>query len=294
MNSELSASYALCQQIARRTARNFYYTFFLVPREKRLAMGALYAFLRHTDDLGDNPRPIEMRREALRRWRQALDRAWDDESSHPILPALCDTVARYQIPRQYLYDVLDGVEMDLQGRRYATFDELREYCYRVASVVGLACIHVWGFRGDEAYEPARQCGLALQLTNILRDVQEDLEQDRVYLPQADFERFGCTIDDLRCKTPGARLRALMHFEIARAESLYEAGAALDPWLDPSGRPIFHAILSTYRALLEEIKRRDGDVFSRRVSLPTWRKLHIAGRSVWTAPPWTLANGLSRS
>ena len=294
MIADVASSYALCQQVARRTARNFYYTFYLVPRDKRLAMCALYAFLRHTDDLADNPRPLETRREALRRWRTELDQALADAPRHPVLPALCDTVVRYNIPPRYLYDVLDGVEMDLGGRRYATFQELHEYCYRVASVVGLSCIHIWGYRGPQAHEPASQCGLALQMTNILRDVKEDVEQGRVYLPLDDLERFGCTIDDLRGHVPGARLRALIQFEIARAEELYAAGSALEEWLEPAGRPIFRAITGTYRALLDEIKRRDGDVFSRRVHLPAWRKLHIASRSWWTPPSVFQTSGSSKS
>lgn len=277
MTAELNASYALCRQVARRAAKNFYYTFLLLPRDKRRAMCALYAFLRRTDDLGDNPQPADVRREALARWRESLDGAMQGRFDHPLLPALADTVARYAIPPQYLFDTIDGVEMDIDGRQYETFDELEQYCYRVASVVGLACIHVWGFRGDEAFEPARKCGLAFQLTNILRDLKEDAEQGRVYLPREDLDRFGYSVDGLRSGVRDARFRALMRFEIARAEALYREGRELQRWLEPDGLPVFGAMVSTYQALLEEIKRRDGDVFTNRVRLSPWRKLSIAAR-----------------
>ncbi len=281
MTWTLDHSFAVCQRLARQTAKNFYYSFLVLPRAKRRAMCALYAFLRHTDDLGDGSQPVEARRAALVEWRRSLDRALAGEFDQAIFPALADTVACYDIPPGYLHAVIDGVEMDLDERTYETFDDLADYCYKVASVVGLVCIHIWGFRGVEALEPARKCGIAFQLTNILRDLKEDAGRGRVYLPQVDLRRFEYTLDDLRSEARDGRFTALMHFEIDRAEHFYRDAAELHAYLEPDGQAIYGAMTAIYHALLVEIKRRDGDVFSSRVSLSAWRKLGIAAR--WLLP-----------
>ena len=278
--SDLQQSYAICQQLARKSASNFYFSFLLLPREKRRAMCALYAYLRRVDDLGDNERGgSESRRGALAQLRVELDRALDGEARDPILQALADTTARYQIPREYLAAVLDGVEMDLAGRRYETFDELEEYCYRVASVVGLSCIHIWGFRGPEALEPARHCGIAFQLTNILRDLKEDASRGRVYLPLEDLQRFNCRVEDLARGEGNGRLVPLINFEIARAEEFYAAAGELEPLLERDGRRVFRAMTETYRALLDKIRSRPADVFHRRIRIGRLQKLLIAARAV---------------
>lgn len=282
--TSLTTSYSTCRRLARRSARNFYYSFLVLPREKRRAMCALYAFSRQTDDLGDNPGPVEERRRALTAWRRSLDRGLSGSFDSPIFPALADTVARYQIPPQYLHELIDGVEMDLDHSHYQTFDELSGYCYKVASVVGLACIHIWGFHDERAFAPAIQCGIAMQLTNILRDLKEDVASGRIYLPQEDLHRFGYTVHDLRIGTVDRRFRDLMRFEVSRAEGLYAAAAELATWLSPDGRAVFGAMTNIYRGLLEEIKRADGDVFGRRIRLTTWRKLRIAGRWLFASPP----------
>lgn len=280
---QLNHSYACCSRVARRTARNFYYSFLVLPRAKRQAMCALYAFLRHTDDLGDCDAPLEARRVQLAAWRQSFAAALDagGASEIEILPAVVDTVARFQIPREYLFAAIDGVEMDLSHQTYETFAALEEYCYKVASVVGLACIHIWGFRDRAAIEPACQLGVAFQLTNILRDLKEDAARGRVYLPQEDLRRFHYTSDDLACGVRDERFTALMAYEIARAESLYERGATVEPLLARDSRAAFRAMFGIYRGLLGEIKLRDGDVFSQRVRLSTWRKVRIAAGSLLT-------------
>lgn len=286
MTWTLEASYAHCQRIARTEARNFYYSFLALPRAKRLAMCALYAYLRHTDDLGDNPSPAEQRVQALARWRQSLDRALEGKFDSPLFLALADTVCRYRIPPEYLYAVIDGVLMDVEGRTYETFAELSDYCYKVASVVGLACIHIWGFSDERALLPARRCGLAFQLTNILRDLKEDAAAGRLYLPLEDLRQFEYSRDDLRHHVRDARFRALMRYEIGRAEGLYVDALELERYLEPDGRASFGAILSTYRALLERIKRLDGDVFGRRVTLSSWHKWGIAARWLLPRPSWS--------
>jgi 15-cis-phytoene synthase len=287
MSVSLSTSYDTCRRLARRSARNFYYSFMLLPRDKRRAMCALYAFSRQTDDLSDNRQPIDARRAALAAWRHSLDHGLSGSYDSPIMPALIDTIHRYQLPPDYLHALIDGVEMDLDRSRYETFEELREYCYKVASVVGLCCIHIWGFTGEEAIEPAINCGTALQLTNILRDLKEDADQGRIYLPQEDLRRFGYTSDELCSGVVDERFRRLMRFEIERVERLYDDAADLANWLSSDGRAVFGAMTGIYRGLLNEIKRQDGDVFRHRVQLTTWRKLRIAGRWLLASPPHPL-------
>lgn len=277
--ADLERSYVLCSTIARRAARNFYYAFLLLPRPQRRSMCALYAFLRETDDLSDNEQPVEVRRAALVRWRNSLDRALAGQFDSPILPALADTIARYEVAPSDLHAVIDGVEMDLAQSTYETFDDLRVYCQRVASAVGLACLSIWNCRDTAARQPAIDCGIAFQLTNILRDLEEDLNRGRVYLPQEDLRKFGCDLAVLRLGTRDPRFRALMHDQIRRAQRYYESAAALAPYLDPAAQRVFWTMMGTYRALLEEIERRDGDVLSTRVRLTAWHKWRIAAQSL---------------
>ncbi len=204
-------------------------------------MCALYAFLRRTDDLGDSTESVERRRSALETWRRALRRALGGQYDDPLLPALADTVRRYGVPSVHLEDVIDGVEMDLEPCRYETFADLEVYCHRVASAVGLACLPIWGCSSDEAEQPARRCGLAFQLTNILRDLKEDAACGRVYLPAEDLERFDYTLDELRAGVRNERFRQLMRFEIGRAEQLYESGAELEPHLSADGQRACSAV-----------------------------------------------------
>jgi phytoene synthase len=279
MMGELDQSYARCERLARRAARNFYYSFLLLPRPRRRAMCALYAFLRETDDLCDNDQPLDARRAALDRWRRSLDRALRGQFDQPILPALADTVARYRIDPADLHAVLDGMEMDLARNRYETFDELVVYCQRVASAVGLACLAIWGCHAPQARQSARDCGIALQLTNILRDLREDLERGRVYLPQEDLRRFECDLGALGDGAGDARFRALMRFEIERTEGFYREGARLEAHLPREARAVFWTMMHTYRALLEEIKRRDGDVLGQPIRLTSWHKWRLAAQGL---------------
>ena len=191
-------SYAECNRIARGAHSSFYLAFFGLPRDKRNALFALYAFMRLIDNVSDEPGDLEAKRRGLARWRGMLDEAIAGETSgHAILPALADSITRFKIPTRYFHDLILGAEMDLTVATYATFDQLSEYCYRVAGTVGLTCLHVFGFRDPRDPDLAERLGLAFQLTNIIRDVKADLEMGRVYLPQEDLERFGCTKNDLQ-------------------------------------------------------------------------------------------------
>ena len=286
---ETAKSYALCRKLAKRSASNFYFSFRMLPKQQRQSMCALYVFLRRTDDIGDGDEPLEEKRTALAAWRGSLERALRYEFDDDILPALADTVTRYQIPHEYLLVVIDGVEMDLGECRYETFADLEQYCYRVATVVGLCCMHVWGFHGEGAHRPAHACGLAFQLTNILRDLKEDALRGRVYLPRGDLDKFGCSADDLRHGVFDERFKELMRFEIHRVEQFYDSAAELHTWLEPRGRKMLGAMMATYRALLAEIERRDGDVFSRPVTLSRWRKARIATRWMLLPPRLRLSD-----
>ena len=215
---------------ARAAGSNFPAGFCLLPRAQHRAMDALYAFMRHTDDLVDGAAAEGNPREALAGWRAALAAALRgdfspgaDRPGAVLLPALADTVERFGIPAENLVAVLDGVEMDLARPRYETFQALTTYCERVASAVGLACIHVWGFRGPAALEPARAAGIALQLTNILRDLREDAAAGRIYLPLEDLRQCGYSIEQLQGGVTGAAFRRLMELEIGRAEQFYDRG-----------------------------------------------------------------------
>jgi phytoene synthase len=275
VNNQVSSSYAACEAIARRAASSFFPAFRVLPTPQRRGMWALYAFLRIADDISDDPAPAEEKRSRLDSWRSGLEQALAGSYRHAIFPALADTIQRYQIPPVYFFEALDGVAMDLTPRIFVDFADLRQYCYRVASVVGLACIHIWGFRGNHAPEHAINAGIAFQLTNILRDLGEDAARGRVYLPRQDLDRFGYAADWLLRGERDERFRELMRFEIARAREFYEASWPLAPLLAPAGRAVFLLMARTYRAILDVIERCDYDVFTRRIKVGRWRKLALA-------------------
>lgn len=268
----LTRSYAYCERLARREAGNFYHAFRILSGPQRRAMCALYSFLRITDDLTDGAGTTREKQDNLVGWRRQLDEALAGMYSHPLHPAFHHTFKTYGIPPEYLEAVLEGVAMDLTPVAYRTFDDLYRYCYRVASVVGLSCIHIWGFADERAKLHATDAGVAFQLTNILRDLGEDGARGRVYLPEEDLQRFGYTIPQLLRGERDHRFRALMRFEVERARAYYDCAAALRDQLAPPGRAVFQVMWHTYRELLDAIELRDYDVFTSRVSLTPWRKL----------------------
>jgi phytoene synthase len=274
MAPTLARSYCYCERLARRQAANFYPAFRVLPGPQRRAMCALYAFMRVTDDLADEPgKPME-KQAALSAWREQLNRALGAEYAHPVHAALHGTIQAYAIPRKYLDAVIDGVEMDLFQVSYKTFTDLYRYCYRVASAVGLACIHIWGFRDERAKDYAEAAGIAFQLTNILRDLPEDAARGRVYLPQEDLTRFGYLYEQLQRGERNENFRALMRFQVERARHYYESARPLSALLPPAGRAVFQVMRRTYEGLLDAIEDRDYDVFSNRVSLSRLRKLGL--------------------
>jgi squalene synthase HpnC len=282
-DESIARSYAECNRIARAARSSFYLAFFGLRKEKRNALCALYAFMRLVDNVSDEPGDIESKRRGLASWRALLDEAASRRTAgHAILPALADTIARFEIPTRYFHDLILGAEMDLTVASYATFDRLSEYCYRVAGTVGLTCLHVFGFRDPRAPDLAERLGLAFQLTNILRDVPSDFAMGRVYLPLEDLNRFGVREQDL-CGPLTPALRDLLEFGANRAWQFYEEGAPLVAQVDPDSRATLWALIRTYSSLLARIEDRGFDVFSSRVSLSSSEKIQFlltAGMTGW--------------
>jgi phytoene synthase len=273
----LAADYARCAEITRRASSNFYYAFMLLPAERRRALYSVYAFCRFVDDIADDDsvrEPAQM----LARWREELGEVFGGKPARPISRALADNVGRFHIPRRYFEEVIDGVEMDLTRHRYQSFDELELYCRRVASAVGLICIEIFGYRNPATRIYAENLGLALQLTNILRDVGEDAARGRIYVPLEDLARFGVAEQEILEGAYSERFRSLMEFEANRTRAFYsEAERALPP----EDRPTMLAaegMRLIYAALLERIVRSDYRVFDRRLSLSATRKLYLVGRA----------------
>ncbi len=267
-------SYAYCTTVARRRARNFYYSFTLLPRERRKAMCAMYAFMRYCDDLSDDESRPD-RAQAITRWRRDLEAALEGVfSGHPVWPAFHHAATRYSIPRRYFFEMIEGVSSDLEARRIRTFDELYRYCYLVASVVGLTIIHIFGFESPEALPLAEKCGIAFQITNVLRDVKEDAERGRVYLPEEDLNRFRIPAAALSGSVMPPRFEELMRFEAARAQSYYDASLPLIDLVSPSSRPSLWALIEIYRRLLARIEQSGFDVLERQISLPAWEKAWV--------------------
>lgn len=266
---DLEQSYEHCRNVARTRARNFYYSFVLLSKEQRDAMCAVYAFNRFCDDLSDEGGATAAR---IERWRGELAAALQGRfSGNPVWPAFHDTVQRYSIPHEYFFEMIEGVSSDLQPRIIPTFDELYRYCYQVASVVGLTTIHIFGFESREAIPLAEKCGIAFQLTNILRDVREDAENGRVYIPAEDIAAFGADLQSY-----DERFRRLMRFEAGRARAYYAQSAPLIGLVHPRSQASLWALIAIYRRLLDRIESSEYRVLDNRISVPAWQKVGIVG------------------
>ena len=276
----VAESYAFCENVARTQAKNFYVSFLLLKPEQRRAMCAIYAFMRYCDDLSDDA-GIADRAVAIARWSDDLHAALAGNTpDNPIWPAFADAVQLFRIPHQYFDEMITGVSSDLEPRRVQTFDELYRYCYHVASVVGLTIIHVFGFEDPKALELAEKCGIAFQLTNILRDVREDAENDRIYWPAEDLQRFGVAPEDLRRTGLTPALKKMLAYEARRARAYYEESQPLIDLVHPGSRASLRALIGIYSRLLEKIVAADYDVMSQRVRVPNWEKFWILLRSRW--------------
>jgi phytoene synthase len=272
----LDDSYAYCRRVARTRARNFYYSFVLLSRKQRDAICAVYAFMRYCDDLSDEPGASLA---AIEQWRKALDQALAGRcDAHPVLPAFHETVSRYRIPARYFHEMIDGVASDLEPRRFETFDQLYRYCYQVASTAGLTTIHILGFVSPDALPLAEKCGIAFQLTNILRDIREDAARGRIYLPAEDLTRFGVREEDIRGGVRTPEFIDLMDFETGRARQYYRESQPLLGLVDRRSRASLAALIAIYSRLLDRIESSNYDVFTHRISLPAWEKSWIAIRA----------------
>ncbi len=292
--AQIAEAYRICREIARKEARNFYYSFVALPEAKRDAICAVYAFMRHADDLSDDENLSVAERQArldqwLKAWHEASQGGVADD---PVFLALRDAQKRFEIPSQLLEQLVEGTTMDLRrGEKtedrtklnydtYEAFDDLYRYCYLVASVVGLVCIRIFGYHDPRAEKLAEETGIAFQLTNILRDVREDAERGRIYLPLEDLRRFGVTpkqlaeVHDQRGLTEP--VRELLQWEERRAEEYYDSGKKLLPLIDADSRPALWVLITIYHRLLLKIKGKGYNVFSTRVSVPGYEKLAILG------------------
>lgn len=271
MSVTVEESYRLCCQIARRTAKNFYYSFLPMPREKRQAMCAIYAFMRRSDDIADDAASLD----GLKEWRRQLETAFaGKDAGEAILPALVDTVKLYRIPEKHFFELLDGTEQDQSVKRYETFDELYRYCYRVASCVGLVVLPVFGYKDESALVPAEACGIAFQLTNILRDVKEDAAMGRIYLPGEDLRRFGVSEDDIMNSRMTPQFLELMKFEAGRARGYYQKAEPLLGLISPDSRGTLAVMMGIYGGILDKIEQNNYAVFERRLGLSAGEKLWV--------------------
>jgi phytoene synthase len=310
----LDQAYAACRAIARREAKNFYYSFLALPKPRKNAICAIYAFMRQADDLADDEsQPRSERRRRLNAWLAEWRAVCNSSASatsltaDPVFLAVRDCTLRFHIPLSLLDELVSGVTMDLDRATtdsvdgdetgcpilsassaervgdqapdtYATFADLYRYCYLVASVVGLVCIHIFGYTDSRAEKLAEETGIAFQLTNILRDVAEDAERNRVYLPLEDLAAYNVSLDSLLHRAPAApptaSERALLAAIAQRAEDFYKSAQELLPLIDRESRPALWALVSIYHGLLKRIERVDYDVFSSRTSVPLPQKLGI--------------------
>ena len=304
--SQLAVAYSVCRSIARSSAKNFYYAFLALPRHKREALCAVYAYMRRCDDISDDASlPVRERRLKLADWLDTFHRVMQgNPSDDPVLIALADAQRRFKIPIHLLDQLALGTAMDLaeeadddepefaRGKfqetaertndaqptiRYATFDDLYQYCYRVASVVGLVCIRIFGYRDPMAEPLAERCGLAFQMTNIIRDVKEDASMGRVYLPEEDLAKFQLDPAELQGTPDPARWRPLLALEADRAREFYGAGEELIPYISEDSQPALWVLITIYHQLLEKIAGQEYDVFTNRISLTSWQKLKVLGK-----------------
>lgn len=309
--TSIAKSYRICAERARKAASNFYYTFYLLPRSQRMAMCAVYAYLRELDDLADAPvnraesvaatervidpnSPIcvdqslkienfspdqQLRVARLQAAYDQFQKAFNGESNGDVLPALVDTIQRFTIPPEYFIEVMRGMAMDIQDHEYATWKDLEKYCYRVASVVGLICLHIWGVTDERAKEPAIACGYAFQLTNILRDIGEDARSGRIYLPHEDLQANGYSRDALYAQQNTDSFRRLIEHEVDRARSFFDQAAVLQRYLPFDAVRMFAAMFRTYRELLDKIELNVDQLLTQRMRVSRWRKAAIAGRAL---------------
>jgi len=292
VSSQLAHAYAVCRGIARRSAKNFYYGFLVLPSEKRDAFCAVYAFMRHADDLSDDPgSDPRQKRQKLSDWLESAQAVFSGKpTDDPVLMALADTQSRFKIPADLFEQLVYGTSLDLDipppsdvpAVVCQTFEDLKHYCYYVASVVGLVCIRIWGYTDPKAEMLAEDCGLAFQLTNIIRDVKEDAGLGRLYFPVEDLKKFGVSpeqfaVANLNGGPQSQAIQPVLEFEAERARRYYESARWLMELIEEDSRPALWVLVEIYSRLLKRIAERNYDVFTERIQLSVWEKLKILSR-----------------
>ena len=272
--TDLELAYEECRSITRQEAKNFYYAFLTLPSAQRKAIYVAYAFCRYCDDSVDQVASTEEKLSNLRALQHELDQTYSGHAREPVFVALADVAQNYDIPQEYFHEVISGVESDLVKDRYEDFDQLRRYCYQVASVVGLICLQIFGYKDDAAKQRAIDLGLAMQLTNIARDVQEDLGYGRIYLPQDEIARFGYSEEELKSGVVNEAFTELMRFQAQRARSYFQSGFQLLPYLSLRSRACPAVLGRLYSKVLERIEDADFDVLNNRISLSTGEKVRV--------------------
>jgi phytoene synthase len=292
VNHQLSHAYAVCRGITRRAAKNFYYGFIVLPSDKRNALSAVYAFMRHADDITDEPGDLQQKRQKLTEWLEAAKAVFAGKATDdPVLMALGDAQTKFKIPPELFEKLVYGTSLDLEippanGDTPAilcnTFTDLKQYCYYVASVVGLVCIRIFGYQDSKAEFLAEDCGLAFQLTNIIRDVKEDAGMGRIYIPEEDLARTNLSaanFSQAALKDPAQiqQLRPALEYEAERARKYYESAKWLMELIEEDSRAALWVLVEIYSRLLQKITERNYDVLTERVRLTFWEKMKVLSR-----------------
>ena len=293
MSDQLSHAYAVCRGISRRAAKNFYYGFMVLPSEKRNALSSVYAFMRHADDISDEPGvDPQLKRQKLQEWLDAAKAVFaGNATDDPVLMALGDAQRKFKIPAELFEKLVYGTSLDLDIPAASaeapailceTFEDLKQYCYYVASVVGLVCIRIFGYQDTKAEFLAEDCGLAFQLTNIIRDIKEDASMGRIYIPAEDLVRSNLTAANfassvLQNPAQVQQLRPALEYEAERARKYYESAKWLMELIDEDSRAALWVLVEIYSRLLQKITDRNYDVLTERVRLTLWEKLKVLSR-----------------
>ncbi|MDH3268421.1 MAG: presqualene diphosphate synthase HpnD [Ignavibacteria bacterium] len=270
----------IAKEIAKQSKSSFYYAFNLLPAEQRDAMNTVYAFCRLTDDIVDEGSiSDDIKYDKLRKWRIELEKSLDGQSDYPLINKLSKTIQNFSIPLEPFFDLIKGMEMDLQKKRYLTFNDLQTYCYNVASTVGLMCIEIFGYRHRSAKDFAINLGIALQLTNILRDIKKDAEKGRIYLPKEDLEKFNYYESDVFNNTYNENFQRMMKYQVERAREYFNAATACLNREDKKAMFAARAMQHIYSRMLNKIVDADYNVYQNKIKISTFKKVGIS-LGVW--------------
>ena len=269
-----------CQDKTAKSGSSFYYSFLFLPKEKRMAITAVYAFCREVDDVVDNPGENQIKHIKLQWWREEITRLFNAQAQHPVTLALTSVIERYNLPEEYFQEIIDGMQMDLDQTSYANFKELSLYCYRAAGVVGLISAEIFGYQDRQTLKYASNLGTAFQLTNIIRDIHEDAQRGRFYLPQDELKKFNVSQNELTNGTESDKFRQLLKYQIERAREYYQKAYSLLPDTDRYSQTCGLIMADIYSSILDEIEINPDKLLHQRIHLHTLKKLWIALTSLY--------------